>query len=197
MSIFSSIDRISRSSGSSYWPVNLLLDLFPLRVGLDVVDVVAAQPLEGVFVGGNRPLDLVLHDVLVLLLHHAQQLAVAGPLLSSLVISEWCLRPDSSSLSTMNGLIDGPRVGDQGVGDLVLHVAGRDAVHPFGGLFAELLDVLFGEAGQRLAVVELELLQQRQAGVLGRLRAASARPTWRPFRSCAGRCACPSPSGLL
>ena len=58
-------------------------------------------------------------------------------------------------------------MGDQGVGDLVLHVAGRDADHAFlVGLLAQLLDVLLGEARQRLAVVELQLLQQRQAGVL-------------------------------
>ena len=58
-------------------------------------------------------------------------------------------------------------MGHQGVGNLVLHVAGRDADHALlRGLLAELLDVLLGEAGQRLAVVELQLLQPREAGVL-------------------------------
>ena len=61
-------------------------------------------------------------------------------------------------------------MGDQGVGDLVLDVARADPVHPLAlGLLAQLLDVVLGEAGQRLAVVELELLQQGQPGVLGLL----------------------------
>ena len=42
-------------------------DLLPLGVGLDVVDVVGAQPRQRVLVGGDGPLHLVLDDVLVLL----------------------------------------------------------------------------------------------------------------------------------
>ena len=58
-------------------------------------------------------------------------------------------------------------MGDQGVGNLVLHIAGRDADHAFlRGMLAQLLDVLLGEARQRLAVVELQLLQPREAGML-------------------------------
>ena len=51
----------------------------------------------------------------------------------------------------------------EGVGDLVLHVAGADAVHrlALGGL-AQLLDVVLGEAGHVAAVVELGLLEQGQ-----------------------------------
>ena len=41
---------------------------------------------------------------------------------------------------------------------------------------AQLLDVVLGEAGQRLAVVELQLLQQRQAGVLRLLQPRQHRP---------------------
>ena len=42
-----------------------------------------------------------------------------------------------------------------------LDVAGADALHALArGLFAQLFDVVFGEVGQRLAVVELQLLQQ-------------------------------------
>ena len=44
------------------------------------------------------------------------------------------------------------------------------------GLLAQLLDVVLGEARQRLAVVELELLQQRQAGVLRLLQPREHRP---------------------
>jgi hypothetical protein len=51
----------------------LVLDLLTLRVGLHVVDVVGAQALERVLVGRDGALDLVLHDVLVLLLHHASR----------------------------------------------------------------------------------------------------------------------------
>ena len=59
-------------------------------------------------------------------------------------------------------------MGDQGVRDLVLHVARRDADHALVvRMLAQLLDVLLGEARQRLAVVQLELLQPRQPGVLG------------------------------
>ena len=68
-------------------------------------------------------------------------------------------------------------VGDQGVGDLVLHVARADPVHPLAlGLLAQLLDVVLGEAGQGLAVVELELLHQRQPGVLGLFEPGQDRP---------------------
>src|SRR5690606_18516609 len=52
----------------------LVPDLLPLRVRLHVVDVVGAQPLERILAPGDRALDLVLHDVLVLLPHHRQQL---------------------------------------------------------------------------------------------------------------------------
>ena len=48
------------------------------------------------------------------------------------------------------------------VGDLVLHVARRDAVQALAaGLLAQLLDVVLGEARQVPAVVKLQLLQQR------------------------------------
>ena len=59
-------------------------------------------------------------------------------------------------------------MGHQGIGDLVLDVARADPVHPLAlGLLAQLLDVVLGEARQRLAVIELELLHQGQPGVLG------------------------------
>ena len=55
----------------------------------------------------------------------------------------------------------------QRVGDFVLHVAWRNARHAFAhGFFAQLFDVVFGDAGQRAAIVQLELLQQRQVGLL-------------------------------
>ena len=77
MSIFSSIDRIRRSSGSSSWPVYLFFTVLSLRVGLDVVDVVARRAAsDRLFVGRDRALHFVLHDVFVLLLDDRQQLAV-------------------------------------------------------------------------------------------------------------------------
>ena len=68
-------------------------------------------------------------------------------------------------------------MGDQGVADLVLDVARADAVHALvDGLALQLDDVVLGEAGQRLAVVQLELLQQRQVGVLGLHQPRQHRP---------------------
>ena len=43
-------------------------------------------------------------------------------------------------------------------------------------LLAQLLDVVLGEAGERLAVVELELLQQREVVLLGLLEPRQHRP---------------------
>ena len=60
-------------------------------------------------------------------------------------------------------------MGHQGVGDLVLHVAGRDA-HACPSLMVcsrSSLMLSSVKPGKRLAVVELQFLQQRQAGVLG------------------------------
>ena len=78
----------------------------------------------------------------------------------------------------MNGLIDlASGCADQRVGDFVLHVTGRDAVHPLvDRLLAQFLDVVLGEAGQALAVVELELLQERQTGVLRFFQPRQNRP---------------------
>ena len=68
-------------------------------------------------------------------------------------------------------------MGDEGVADLVLDVARADAVHALVDRLAlQLDDVVLGEAGQRLAVVELELLQQRQVGVLGLHQPRQHRP---------------------
>jgi hypothetical protein len=69
-----------------------LFDLLLLGVGADVLDVVGAEALDRVLVGADRPLDLALDDVLVLLLDDAEQLAVAL-LVSSSLMSEWWLSP--------------------------------------------------------------------------------------------------------
>src|SRR5207245_3805440 len=55
----------------------LVADLLPEGVGLDVVHVVPAQAGDRLLVGGDPLLDLVLHDVLVLLLDLRQELALA------------------------------------------------------------------------------------------------------------------------
>ena len=154
-----------------------VLHLLALRVGLDVVDVVAAQPGQGRLVGGDRPLHFVLHDVGVLLLHDAQQLAVL--LLGLLVVDEAVVLEPRLQFVEHHERVDRPGlgVGHQGVGNLVLHVAGRDADQPFVvRLLAQLLDVLLGEAGQRLAVVQLQLLQPAEARVLRLLEPRENRP---------------------
>jgi len=59
-------------------------------------------------------------------------------------------------------------VADQRVGNLVLNVARADALHTFARRFAEqFLYRVFGVSGNALAVVELELLQTRKAGLFG------------------------------
>jgi hypothetical protein len=103
MSIFSSI---------AHQPLVRLLvlagvfvaDLLVLGVGLDVFDVVRAQPLDRVLVGADRPLHLALENVLVFLFDHAEQIPVA--FLRLLVIDQAVMaEPDSSSFITMNGLM--------------------------------------------------------------------------------------------
>jgi hypothetical protein len=68
-------------------------------------------------------------------------------------------------------------VAHEGVGDLVLDVSRADALQAFppGGL-SQLLDVVFGEAGQRLAIVELELLDAGEVVLLGVLEARQHGP---------------------
>ena len=78
-------------------------------------------------------------------------------------------------------------VADQRVRDLVLDVAGRDAVHPLAHrLLAQLLDVVLGEAGQGLAVVQLHLLHQGQLVLLGILQAGQHRPHGRGLQRVRG-----------
>ena len=62
-------------------PGVLVADLLLLCVGLDVVDVIGAELGNGVLIGNDGPLHLVLDDVLVLLLHHRQKLPVTFLLL--------------------------------------------------------------------------------------------------------------------
>ena len=65
----------------------------------------------------------------------------------------------------------------QGVGDLVLDVPGRDAFHPLpGGLLAQLADAVLGVAGEHLAVVELQLLDQGQVRLLRLLQPGEGGP---------------------
>ena len=74
-------------------------------------------------------------------------------------------------------------IADQGVGDLVLDVAGRDAVHAFALRFlAQFLDVVLGETRQRLAVVQLHLLHQTQLVLLGILQPGHHRPHGRDLK---------------
>ena len=88
-------------------------------------------------------------------------------------------------------------VGDQGVGDLVLDVARADAVHALADrLPLQLDDVVLGEAGQRLAVVELQLLQQRQVGVLGLLQPRQHGPHRRHLDRVRGDVLAPDASGV-
>ncbi len=146
----------------------LVLDLLALGVGLDVVDVVVAEAGEGVLVGGDGALDLVFHDVLVFFLDDGQEVFVV--LLDLVVVDEGVVFEAGFELVQDHEGVNGAGFGvaDEGVGDLVLHVAGADAVHALAlGFLAEFLDVVLGEAGEGLAVIELELLHESQAGILG------------------------------
>ncbi len=101
----------------------LIPHLFALGIRLDVVDVIGAQPLERVFVGRNRALYFVLHDVRILLFDHSQKFTVvafglfdrdqAMMLQAPVELVEHHKRIDAFRL----------RMRHQGIGDLVLHVA--------------------------------------------------------------------------
>ena len=66
---------------------------------------------------------------------------------------------------------------DQRVRDLVLDVARRDAVHAFARGFAlKFLDRVFRVAGQRLAVIQLQFLKQREVRLLRRFQPRQHRP---------------------
>jgi hypothetical protein len=97
---------------------------------------------------------------------------------SSLEMSEWWSRP-FLELVEHHERVDAAALVDlhERVRDLVLDVAGRDPLHALAvGLVAQLLDVVLGVAGQRLAVVELQLLHQREVGLLRLLEARQHRP---------------------
>src|SRR5262245_2105732 len=152
-------------------------DLLLLRVGLHVVDVVAAQALDRLLVGRDRPLDLVLDDVLVLLPDEREEVAVALARLLGRdqgVVGEPLLELVHHHEGVDAGL---EVVADERVADLVLDVARRDPAHPLAGrLLPQLPDVVLREARQRLAVVELELLEERQVRPLGLLQPREDRP---------------------
>ena len=89
-------------------------------------------------------------------------------------------------------------VGDQRVRDLVLDVARADPVHPLAHrLLAQLLDVVLGEARQRLAVVELHLLHQRQLMLLGVLEPRQDRPHRRHLQRVRGDVLPANPPGVV
>ncbi len=154
-----------------------VLDLLLEGEGLDVVDVVGGELGDGFLVGGDGALDLVLDDVLVLDLDEADALGVALALLFAAdegVVAEALLE-----LVHNHERVDGAFTGlvDQGVGDLVLHVAGADALHAFAlGLLAQLLDVVLGVTGEDLAIVELELLDEGEIVLLGVFEAREDSP---------------------
>ncbi len=58
--------------------------------------------------------------------------------------------------------------GNQGIGDFVLDIAWRYALHalPLGTIF-QFLDVLLGESREGLAIVKFEFLKQGQIGLFG------------------------------
>ena len=68
-------------------------------------------------------------------------------------------------------------VGHQGVGEFILDIAGRNAMHPLlAGIGLEFAHRIFGEAGQRAPVIELHLLHQGQVGVFRLFQAGENRP---------------------
>ncbi len=65
----------------------------------------------------------------------------------------------------------------QGIGNLVLDIAGRNSFHPFLFSFpAKFEDIVFGETGEGLPIVEFQLLHQRQLRLLRFLQAGQDRP---------------------
>src|SRR6266498_656376 len=158
-------------------PGELVPHLLVEGVGLDVVHVVAAEPVDRLLVGGDRLLDLVLDHVLVLLLHHGEELAVALPDLlpgDEAVVGEAGLQlvQDHEGVHAGAGV-----VALEGVADLGLDVAGADPLHALaGGLLPQLLHVVLREAGEGLARVELHLLDEGDLGLLGLLQAGQDRP---------------------
>src|SRR5262245_19703153 len=148
-------------------PRELVPHLLVEGVGLDVVHVVAAKAGDRLLVRADRLLDLVLHDVLVLLLHHREELAVA---LAGLLAGDEAVvaEPRLQLVQDHEGVHAGAGVvAHERVRDLVLDVAGADTVHPLAGrLFAQLLDVVLGEAGEGLPPVELHLLDESDLRLL-------------------------------
>ncbi len=81
----------------------------------------------------------------------------------------------------------GIRIDDQRVRDFVLYISGRNAFQSFVlHLAAQLLDVLGREARQALAVVEFELLHQRQTVMLGLLQSGEDGPHGSDFQRVRG-----------
>ncbi len=118
-------------------PRELILDLFPLRVGFDVVDVVCAKPFQRIFIGRDGPLHFILYDVLVFLFHNLQQLAIFVP--QFVAGQQRMMFQPRFQLIQHHERVDRLGIGmsDQGVGNLVLDIAGRDALHALvGRLFA-------------------------------------------------------------
>src|SRR5512138_2901645 len=145
----------------------LVPDLLALRVRLDVVDVVRAELRDRVLVRRDRALDLVLHRVLVLALHVGEEIPEPLPLL--LGADERVLPQPVLELVQHHERVHAALalVRDERVRDLVLDVAGADALHALAErLLAELLDVVLGEVRQRLPVVELQLLDEREVVLL-------------------------------
>ncbi len=164
-----------------------VLHLLLLRVGLDVVDVVAAKSLEGVFIGGNGALHFQFDDVLVLFLHHAQQIAVF--LLHLLVVDETVMLQAAFQFIEHHERINRTcfGMGHQRVGNLVLHIARRDSHQTFVvSLIAKFSDILLGEARQTLTVVQLEFLQPRQTRMLRFFQPCENRPHRRHFNRVRG-----------
>ena len=140
-----------------------------LRVGADVFDVIGGQALDRVLVGADRPLHFGLEDVFVFLAHDGQQLLVF--LLQFLIGDQRMMAQPAFQFvhhhERIDRLIELGLMADQRIADLVLNVARADALHSFArGFFLQFLDAVFGEAGNALAVVELELLQLGDAGFL-------------------------------
>src|ERR671933_1330405 len=152
-------------------------DTLALRIRLDIVDIVAAQTADSVFVGGDRPLHLVLNDLGVLVLDDADQ--VFEVLAIFLVADQRVVLEATFQLVEDHERIDAAFVPvvDQRIADLVLNIAWGDTAQPLALRFlAQLLDIVLGKARQRLAIVELELLEQREVRLLRLFEARQHRP---------------------
>ena len=148
----------------------LVADALLLGVGFHVFYIVCGEAFDGVFVGGDGALDFAFEDVFVFFADQAEKFLVA--FLGFFIVDQRVVVEADFDFVEHHEGVDGfvflGLVGDHRVGELVLDVAGGDAVHAFAVVFFhEFADGVFGVAGDGFSVVEFEFLEDGEAGFLG------------------------------